>query len=104
MRILNFQQIEILFPVRTLFQKGRGAITNFNPLHAFIVQLPRLAHVSKILVSRYRSSTKRFFLDGLLESLFFARLDFGSNEISHRSIVLLGSAHDAVLLQRIQED
>jgi hypothetical protein len=36
--------------------------------------------------------------------LFLAGLHSGGNEISHWPIVLLGSPHDAVLLQRTQED
>src|SRR5206468_7003301 len=60
---LNLQEIEILFPVLTLFQKRCGAITNLDPLYASILKLPRFGHVPKILVSRYRSPTKRFVLD-----------------------------------------
>jgi hypothetical protein len=45
MCVLNLQEIEILFPVGTLFQKRRGAITNLDPLHASILELPRFGHV-----------------------------------------------------------
>jgi hypothetical protein len=53
MCVLNLQEVEILFPVGTLFPKRGGAITNLNPLHASVLELPRFRHVPKILVSRY---------------------------------------------------
>src|SRR5262249_35974572 len=98
MSILNFQKIEVLFPVRTLFLQRRRTVTNLNPLNAPILELPRFRHVSEVFVSRDRSSTKRFLLDRALEHFFSAGLHFGGNEISHRQIVLLGSPHARVLV------
>src|SRR5262249_39080010 len=85
--ILNLQELEILFPVRTLFLERREAVTNFNPLHRSILEFSGFPHVSQILVTCDISSPKRSIFDRVVEGLFLARSDFRSDEISHRYIL-----------------
>ena len=83
MRVLNLQQIEIPFPVGTLFRQWRVAVTDFNPLNASVVELPGLLHISEILVPCNRSASERTFLDRSVQRRFFTRLHPGCNQVSH---------------------
>jgi hypothetical protein len=50
-RVLDFQQVEIFLPVRTLFRERCGTVTDFNPLDAAVFHLASGLHVAKILIA-----------------------------------------------------
>ena len=83
MSILDLQQIEVLFPVRALFIERRRTITNLHPLHRAVLELPRLRHVSQVLVARHRSSSERSLLDRPIQRFFASRLHFRCDKVSH---------------------
>jgi hypothetical protein len=56
MRVLNFQKIEILFPVRTLFLKRRRTIADLNPLYGSVIEFTGLRHISEVFISGDRPS------------------------------------------------
>src|SRR5436309_10831193 len=89
MRVLNFQQLEILFPVWTLFREGCRAVTDLNPLDAAVGEFASPFHIAAILVSCNRSLSKRAVIDRAIERFCFTGLHFCGNEISHPAIVLL---------------
>jgi len=82
-RILNLDQIEIFFPIRTFLIERRIAVTDFDPLHASIVKLPSLIHVSLVLVAGNRSTSERAIFDCALKRLFLAFFDSRCDEIPH---------------------
>src|SRR5260370_15084839 len=63
MSVLHLHQLEILLPVRTLFQERRGAVTNFDPAHRLVGTNPRLVHVAKIFALGDRALAQRAALN-----------------------------------------
>ena len=62
-RVLDFQEVEIYFPVGTLFLKRRGTVADLNPLSASILELPGFSHISKIFASGDRPPAQRSVVD-----------------------------------------
>src|SRR5262245_14654908 len=85
--ILNFQEIEILFPVRTFLIERCGTVADLHPLHPAVGQLTCFFHVPLVLISSDGASPERAIVDGTFESLFFAFFYFCCDEITHRSIL-----------------
>jgi hypothetical protein len=83
MRVLDFEQLEILFPIGAFFRQRRRTIANFNPLDASVIELPGLLHISQIFVACNGSSAQRTFLNRSIERRFLTWLDFGCDQISH---------------------
>ncbi len=90
MRILNLQQVEILFPIWPLFLKGCWAITNLNPLDGAVFALPRLRHIAEVFAASHRTSAEGAFFNSAVEGFPLTGFDFGGDEISHEEIVLRG--------------
>ena len=57
MSILDLEQLEVLFPIRTFLRERSRAIANFNPLNRAVIELPRLFHVSRVFVTGNGAST-----------------------------------------------
>src|SRR5213592_4806958 len=69
-RILDANEVEILFPVRPLFLKRQSAEANLHPAHATVVAQPGAFHVAQILVARHRAGAERTVLDRLQQRRF----------------------------------
>jgi hypothetical protein len=54
-RVLYAREIEIFFPVRTLFLERGGAIADFNPACCLIFAEAGLLHVAQIFAFGYGS-------------------------------------------------
>ena len=74
MGILHLEEIEILFPVGSLFIERRIAVANFDPLYPAIRELTGFIHISLVLVARDRTASKRTIFDGTLERVVMALL------------------------------
>ena len=83
MRVLNFQQVEILFPVGPFFRQRGVAVTDFNPLNVSVIELPGLLHISQILITGNRAASERTFLNRSVQRRFLASFHFGCNQVSH---------------------
>ncbi len=89
MGILYLRQIEILFPVRPLFEQRAWTVTDFNPAGGLIFAEPRVIHIAEVLASRNRSSAQGPLFDGLQEVGFAAGFHSCSDEVAHGPIVIL---------------
>ena len=87
-RVLNLEQLEIFFPVWTLFRERGRAVADFNPLDPAVLKLARLLHISLVFISRDGPSAQRAVLDSAIESFGFPRFHFGGDEISHGSFTI----------------
>jgi hypothetical protein len=86
--ILNFQELEILFPVWTFLREGRRAVTDFNPLNGAITELPRFLHIPKVLVAGYGASAEGAIFNCFVQRLFPAWFHFCGDKVAHAEIVL----------------
>src|SRR5438445_3408485 len=82
-RILDANEVEILFPVRPLFLKRQSAEANFHPTHTTVVAQPGAFHVAQILVARHRAGAERTVLDHLQQRWFPAGLDASLHQVPH---------------------
>jgi hypothetical protein len=86
--ILNLQEFEILFPVRTLLRQGSRAVTHFDPLNGAIIELPRFLHIPEVLVARHGAPTESALFNCFIQRLFPAWLHFCGHKVAHAEIVL----------------
>jgi hypothetical protein len=86
--ILYLRQIEILFPVRPLFEQRARTVTDFNPAGGLIFAEPRVIHIAEVFASRNRSSAQTSLFDGLQEVGLAAGFHSCSDEVTHGSIVI----------------
>src|SRR5262245_51620881 len=82
-RVLHRKQLEVLFPVRTLFGQRRGAEAGLHPLDAPVRQFAGLGHVAKVFSAGHRAPPERAVLNGAAKRGEAARPEPGSDEISH---------------------
>jgi len=64
MGILHSDEFEIIFPVRALLLKGRGAVADLDPAGRLVGKQPRIVHVAEVLTLRYRAFAQRTAIDG----------------------------------------
>ena len=81
--VLHAGEIEIFFPVGSFFLKRRRTVTNFNPSCRLVFAQTRLVHIAKIFALGNRTLAQGSAFDGAEQVGFAARLNVGSNEISH---------------------
>src|SRR5262245_21296994 len=81
--VLNFQQIEILFPIRTFFIERRIAVADFDPLNTAVRELTSRLHVSLVFVARNRAAPESAVFNGSIKRLLFAVPDSGCYQITH---------------------
>ena len=81
--ILHARQIEILFPVRTLFLQGRRTIADFHPPRSLVFAQPSILHIAEIFSFGYRTLAEGFLLNGFQQITLTAGFYPGSNQISH---------------------
>jgi hypothetical protein len=85
--VLHFQQVEIFFPVRTFLGERRGAVAHLDPLHAAVIEPPRIGHVPEIFVAGNGSFPERSFVDGARQRICLSGFDTSGYKITHVSIV-----------------
>src|SRR5439155_17218450 len=68
-RVLYSHEIEILLPMRPFLLQRRRAEAHLDPLHAAVLELTRLIHVSQILIARDRSFAERAVIDRTREAV-----------------------------------
>lgn len=83
MRVLHFQQIEILFPVRALLIQRRGAETGFDPMRNAILADAGLFHVVNIFVAGDGAAPQGTVANSREERFLFARFHAGFDQITH---------------------
>ena len=81
-RIRDLEQIEVIFPVRSLFFEWRIAEISFHPCGNAEIVETSLAHVVQVLIARDRTSAECAVVDGLEKRRCFARLQFRFDEVA----------------------
>jgi hypothetical protein len=85
MRILHAHQVEIFFPIRTLFQQRYRTVANLDPPRRLVWAKPRIIHVAQVFALRDGALSESFILDGLQQIVFATGFNAGSNKITHNS-------------------
>ena len=85
MRVLYAQQVEVFFPVRTLFLQRCRTVANLDPTCGLVWAKPRVVHVTQIFALRNRASAEGFIFECLQQIAFATRFNAGSDEITHNS-------------------
>jgi hypothetical protein len=88
MRVLHFDQLEELFPIRPLLLERRRTVANLDPADLFSLRLPRLTHIPEVLASGNGSSPQASVFDRLKQGLFASGLDARSYQVTHASFIL----------------
>ena len=65
MRILHFDQFEVLLPIGPLFLQGRRTVANFNPPGRAVRAKPGFLHVSEVFAAGDRTSAQSSVLNRL---------------------------------------
>jgi hypothetical protein len=83
-RVFHREQVEKLFPVRTLLRERRAPKTGLDPVRHAILGHARLLHVVEVLVARDRAAPKFSVFNGLEQRAhaagFHTRFDQATHE------------------------
>src|SRR5262245_34126279 len=82
-RVLHFDEVEVLFPVLALFLERRRAIAHLDPLHASILELARNLHIAEVLVAGDRAEPERFALDRVRQRVALAVFQSRRDQVPH---------------------
>src|ERR1700756_2778537 len=81
--VLNSDQFEILFPVRTLFLQRSWTVTDFDPASAVVGGKLGMVHIAQVFAFGDRTSAKRAALDAFKQGALKTGFDSGPNQVSH---------------------
>ena len=84
--VFNFEQVEILLPVRAFLREWRGTKAGLNPMSISVDRQACVLHVMDIFVAGDRATSNRRVLNILEKCLFAARLKARFDEVTHTSI------------------
>jgi bifunctional oligoribonuclease and PAP phosphatase NrnA len=85
--VLDADDIEVFLPVGQLFLEGSVAVADFNPFSFAVVAQPGFFHVAQVFVASHGAGAERAGFDGPQQSRFFAGLDAGGDEVTHRCLL-----------------
>jgi hypothetical protein len=83
MRILDLDQFEVLFPVRSLFREGCRAKADLNPSGGAVRAKTGVLHVPQILAAGYGTFAQGSLLNRLEKGPLAAWPDTGAYQIAH---------------------
>jgi hypothetical protein len=86
-RVLHFDELEVLLPVRALLEQWCRAIADLDPAHCAIIHQPCGVHVAQVLVACNGSRAECSVVYRVAQSRATVGPDAGSHEISHQLIV-----------------
>ena len=84
-RVLDFQELEVFFPIRAFLREWRPAVANLNPLHSTILELACLSHISEVFIAGDRPFPQGSVFDRSVKLPRLSGLHFCSHEISHEN-------------------
>jgi hypothetical protein len=87
--VLNFGEIEILFPVRAFFLQRRRTITYFDPAHRLVGAKSRFTHIAQVFAFGNRAAAKTLIIDCAQKICFSTGLYAGSDQVTHTEICRL---------------
>jgi len=82
-RILDAEQLKILFPIRALLRQRRITKAGLNPGGDTLITYPRLLHVIQVFISRDGVFPKRATVDRAKQTAFSARFYAAFHEVTH---------------------
>jgi hypothetical protein len=85
-RVLHALEIEVLFPVGTLFLERCGTIADLNPSDRLIFAQSGVLHVALIFAFRYRPVPKSPVFYGLEQVAVAAWFYTGSHKVPHKNL------------------
>lgn len=88
-RVLDAEQLEIFFPIRTLLSQRRGAKTSFHPVSHAIVSHPGMLQIVNVFITGNRTASQRTVRNGFEQRFFPASLDPRFDQITHRHKITL---------------
>ena len=89
MRVLHFDEIEVLLPIRPLFKEGRRAVADFDPAGGAVGAKAGVLHISKVFAAGDGASAEGAVFDRLEERLLAVGLDSGAHQVAHGVFILL---------------
>ena len=89
MGVLNAEQLEILFPIRTFLRERWIAKARFNPGGDTLIIYPRLLHVVQVFVACDGTFSKRAIVDCANQITFPGRFHAGFHEVTHDTDVVV---------------
>jgi hypothetical protein len=72
MRILHFDQFEVLLPIRPLLFQGNRTVADLNPAGSTVRAKPGFLHVSQVLAAGYGASAQSSVFNRLEKILLSA--------------------------------
>ena len=81
--ILHAREIEVLFPIGTLFLERSGTVADLDPSRGAVRKKARVLYVPKIFAFCDRTSAQSSTFDGFEKGSLKAGLDAGTHQIAH---------------------
>src|SRR5262249_30638908 len=87
----NARQLEVLFPIRPLFEQWSRTVANLNPMRSLIVEEPRIPHIAKVFPFCDGSLAQCSVLDSFQKRSLAPRFHARSHQISHLPLLYRGA-------------